>query len=102
MQEASPGKNGRRVVSADLVRWDEEFDVVVIGTGAGGFSSALNASRLGSSVVMLEKAGEVGGTTKKTAAWYWIPNNSLMREDGKEDDKTDTLLHGPSVQTPGL
>lgn len=99
MQRTHNGNSGK-VIPADRVSWDEEFDVVVVGSGAGGFSSALNASRLGSSVVMLEKAAEVGGTTKKTAAWYWIPNNSLMRADGKEDNKEDALRYMARLSRP--
>lgn len=90
----------RKVVSADRISWDEEFDIVVVGTGAGGFSSALNAHRLGSSVVMLEKAPEVGGTTKKSAAFYWIPNNSYMRADGKEDNKSDAMRYMARLARP--
>jgi len=100
VQGASPTSYGRRAVPADRVRWDEEFDVVVVGSGAGSFSAALNASRLGSSVVMLEKAPEVGGTTIKSAAWYWIPNNSLMREDGKEDNKLDAIRYMARLSRP--
>ena len=100
MQGASPTSYGRRVVTAGGVRWDEEFDVVVVGSGAGGFSAALNCDRLGSSVVMLEKAAEVGGTTIKSAAWYWIPNNSLMREAGVGDDKTDALRYMARLSRP--
>lgn len=100
LQEAAPVGSGQKVIPAGQVNWDEEFDVVVVGTGAGGFSSALNANRLGSSVVMLEKAAEIGGTTKKTAAWYWIPNNSLMRADGKEDKKEDALRYMARLSRP--
>ena len=99
-QDATPTRNGRKAIPADGVEWNEEFDVVVIGTGAGGFSSALNSHRLGASVVMLEKAPEIGGTTKKTAAWYWIPNNSLMRADGKEDDKLDAIRYMARLSRP--
>ena len=99
-QDANPTRNGRKAIPADRVEWNEEFDVVVVGTGAGGFSSALNASRLGASVVMLEKAPEIGGTTKKTAAWYWIPNNSLMRADGKEDNKRDAIRYMARLSRP--
>jgi 3-oxosteroid 1-dehydrogenase len=100
MQEKSFTAGKSKVVPAHRVNWDEEFDVVVVGSGAGGFSSALNASRLGSSVVMLEKAAEVGGTTKKTAAWYWIPNNSLMRAAGIEDNKTDAIRYMARLSRP--
>ena len=99
-QDANQTRKGRGSIPADGVEWNEEFDVVVVGTGAGGFSSALNAHRLGASVVMLEKAPEIGGTTKKTAAWYWIPNNSLMRADGKEDDKRDAVRYMARLSRP--
>jgi succinate dehydrogenase/fumarate reductase flavoprotein subunit len=100
MQGLSPGSYGRKAVPAGSVGWDEEFDIVVVGAGAGGFSSALNAHRLGSSVVMLEKAAEVGGTMKKSAAWYWIPNNSMMRADGKEDNKRDAIRYMARLSRP--
>jgi 3-oxosteroid 1-dehydrogenase len=77
----------RKIVDAAGVTWDDTFDVVVVGAGAGGFSAALSAAKHGASVVILEKAAEPGGTMKKSAAWYWIPNNRFMREDGKTDER---------------
>lgn len=41
--------------------WDEEYDVVVIGAGAGGYAAAIEAANNGASVVVLEKAEKVGG-----------------------------------------
>lgn len=99
VRNGSPSKNGKITTVGEVV-WNEEFDIVVVGTGAGGFSSALNAHRHGSSVVMLEKASEVGGTTKKTAAWYWIPNNSFMQEAGVEDDKQDAIRYMARLSRP--
>ena len=100
VQEAALARSGQKIIPADEVDWNEEFDVVVVGAGAGGFSAALNAHRLGSNVVMLEKAPEVGGTAIKSAAWYWIPNNSLMRADGKEDKKEDALRYMARLSRP--
>lgn len=91
---------GPGVVSDEGITWDKEFDVVVVGAGAGGFSSALNSHRLGSEVVILEKSGEVGGTMKKSAAWYWIPNNSMMRAAGVEDDKREALRYMARLSRP--
>ena len=82
----------RGVFDASQTTWDETVDVVVVGAGAAGFATALNAARLGSSVVILEKASSPGGTMAKSAAWYWIPNNRHMQEDGKPDDR-DAFLH---------
>jgi 3-oxosteroid 1-dehydrogenase len=88
------------VVPAEQVAWDETHDIVVIGAGAGGFSTALNAHRLGSDVIILEKGSEVGGTMKKSAAWYWIPNNSFMKADGKKDDKARAIAYMARLSRP--
>jgi hypothetical protein len=90
----------RGVFDAGETRWDETYDVVVVGAGAAGFATALNASRLGSSVVMLEKAAQPGGTMAKSAAWYWIPNNRQMREDGKPDDRDAFLRYAARLARP--
>jgi 3-oxosteroid 1-dehydrogenase len=90
----------RKVVDAKDVTWDDTYDVVVVGAGAAGFPAALNASRHGASVAILEKAAEPGGTMKKSAAWYWIPNNTFMREDGKPDDKEGFLRYCARLARP--
>ncbi len=43
--------------------WDHSFDVVVVGSGAGGMTAAICAHNLGQSVVLLEKSDLYGGTT---------------------------------------
>jgi succinate dehydrogenase/fumarate reductase flavoprotein subunit len=93
-------RRGRRPVRASDVTWDDAYDVVVIGAGAAGFPAALNAAAHGSSVVILEKAAEPGGTMKKSAAWYWIPNNTPMREDGLVDDKEGFLRYCARLARP--
>ena len=37
---------------------------------------------------------------KKSAAWYWIPNNTAMREDGKPDDKDAFLRYCARLARP--
>jgi len=64
---------------------DATADVVVVGGGGGGLPAALFARWLGDEVILLEKAPELGGTAKKAAFWYWIPNNRSMREAGRTD-----------------
>lgn len=41
--------------------WDHEFDVVVVGSGAGGLTVAIAAHDLGQSVVVLERSDLYGG-----------------------------------------
>jgi 3-oxosteroid 1-dehydrogenase len=90
----------RKVVDESQVTWDATYDIVVVGAGAAGFPAALNAARHGASVAILEKGSEPGGTMKKSAAWYWIPNNTYMREDGLADDKEAFLAYCARLSRP--
>lgn len=94
------GQHSPKVLAARDVTWDRTDDVVVVGAGAAGFATALNVARLGSTAVLLEKASEAGGTMKKSAAWYWIPNNTAMRADGKPDDKEAFLAYAARLSRP--
>lgn len=73
--------------------WDHEADVVVVGSGAAAFAGAVTARHFGSSVIMVEKAPIVGGTTAKSGGGYWIPNNPAMRAKGVVDRKEDAIKY---------
>ena len=53
------------------------FDVVVIGTGAGGMATAVAAKKMGLEVLLLEKDSVYGGTTARSGGVLWIPNNPI-------------------------
>ena len=63
-------------------KFDAEVDVIAIGSGVGGLATALFSRWQGNDVLVLEKAGRLGGTTRKAAFWYWVPNNAAMRAAG--------------------
>lgn len=79
---------------------DEEFDVVIVGSGAGGFAAGCTAAANGQRVVLLEKADRLGGTTRKAAAWIWICNNRFMREAGVADPRQQALEYLARVAFP--
>src|ERR1700753_1951771 len=54
-----------------------EWDVIVVGAGAGGVRAAVRAARGGLRVLVLEKAACFGGTTAISGGGIWIPNNCL-------------------------
>jgi 3-oxosteroid 1-dehydrogenase len=58
------------VISVD---WDDETDVVVLGTGGAGLTAALSAAAAGADVRVYEKAPTVGGTTAVSGGIAWIP-----------------------------
>jgi len=80
--------------------FDAEADVIVVGAGAGGLSAALFSRWLGSEVLLLEKAPELGGTTRKAAFWYWVPNNAAMRKLGLTDPKGDCIRYMARLSRP--
>src|SRR3954447_2890719 len=79
---------------------DVTADVVVVGGGGGGLPAALFSRWLGDEVILLEKAEELGGTAKKAAFWYWIPNNRSMQEAGIEDPEVDFLHYTARLSRP--
>jgi 3-oxosteroid 1-dehydrogenase len=73
--------------------FDETFDWVVVGNGAGSMSSALVMRHAGKSVVILEKSPWAGGTTAKSGGVMWIPNNRFMREAGDHDSAEAAIAY---------
>ena len=67
--------------------WDDEFDVVIVGSGGGGMTAALTAHDLGISCVVLEKAKLYGGTTGISGGGIWVPNNPTLRRAGHDDSR---------------
>ncbi|MDR1422175.1 MAG: FAD-dependent oxidoreductase [Coriobacteriales bacterium] len=49
--------------------WDKEADIVVVGGGGGGLMAALCLAKAGKSVVLLEKADMIGGSTGEAMLW---------------------------------
>jgi succinate dehydrogenase/fumarate reductase flavoprotein subunit len=85
-------------VTADS--FDALADIIVVGGGGGGLPASLFSRWLGNEVILLEKAPELGGTARKAAFWYWVPNNVPMRALGIEDREEDCLRYMARLSRP--
>src|SRR3954453_18485599 len=66
--------------------WDEQVDLLVLGTGAGGLAAAVTGANEGLTTLVLEKTEWLGGTTAYSAGTCWIPDNRFQRPDGVTGD----------------
>ncbi|WP_184808378.1 3-oxosteroid 1-dehydrogenase [Actinophytocola algeriensis] len=62
-----------------------EYDVVVVGSGAAGMTAALTAAHHGLRTVLIEKAPRFGGSTARSGGGVWIPNNDVLLAEGVPD-----------------
>ncbi len=73
--------------------FDESYDWVVAGSGAGSFVSALVMRKAGKSVLILEKTSVVGGTTAKSGGMIWVPNNRFIRGEEPDESAKKAILY---------
>ena len=71
--------------------WDEEYDLVVLGAGAGGMAAALVSAIEGMRTLVIEKSDQAGGTTAYSSGTVWIPNNAQQRQLGVTNDAVAAL-----------
>lgn len=64
---------------------EQEYDVVVVGSGGAGMVAALTAAHHGLSTIVIEKAAHYGGSTARSGGGVWIPNNEVLQRAGVKD-----------------
>ncbi|MCW5736152.1 MAG: dihydrolipoyl dehydrogenase [Enhydrobacter sp.] len=79
---------------------NELFDLVVIGSGPGGYVAAIRASQLGLKVAVVEKRATFGGTCLNVGC---IPSKALLQSSHLfEEAGHDLAVHGIKVAPPTL
>lgn len=62
-------------------------DVVVVGSGAGGLTTAITARKHGLDVIVIEKEPVFGGTTAFSGGVLWVPGNHHGKAQNPEDSR---------------
>src|SRR2546421_2661557 len=78
----------------------ENFDVVIIGSGPGGYVAAIRAAQLGLKTAIVEKDKELGGTCLNIGC---IPSKALLTSsDHYVFAKKEAAKHGIVLENVGL
>lgn len=90
-------------------KWDEEVDVVVIGSGFAGLAAAAEAAKAGAKTIILEKMPTYGGNSIINGGLYAAYDSKMhlrqklkYGEDSKEQHVKDTLAGGDFFSIPAL
>jgi succinate dehydrogenase/fumarate reductase flavoprotein subunit len=75
------------------LKGDITCDLLVIGAGAGGLSTAITARKAGLEVIVIEKEAVFGGTTAFSGGVLWIPGNPHCRAAGASDSRAAALAY---------
>ncbi len=77
---------------------EQNFDLVVLGAGSGGYAAALRASQLGLTVGLIEK-GKVGGTCLHVGC---IPTKALLHSAEVADVSRESAMYGVTTTFGGI
>jgi 3-oxosteroid 1-dehydrogenase len=70
-----------------------ECDVLIIGSGIGGITAAIQAKLAGLQPILCEKLPLIGGSSALSGGVLWLPNNPLMAREGVEDSREAALTY---------
>ena len=86
--------------------WDEQTDVLIVGSGIAGLCAAIEARQAGADVLVLEKMKVIGGNTRLSDGGLAAPGNPLQKQLGVEDSTElfyqDILRAGLGLNHPHL
>ena len=76
-----------------------QTDVVVLGSGPGGYTAAFRAADLGKKVVLIERYATLGGVCLNVGC---IPSKALLHTAKVITEAEETAHHGVSFGTPNI
>ena len=88
------------------IQWNEQVDVLVVGSGFAGLTAAIEAAESGKTVVVIEKMKSAGGNSIISDGGIAAPNTKLQNKWGIEDSEqmmyNDMLKGGLELNHPKL
>ncbi len=82
--------------------WDQEIDVLVVGSGAAGLLAAVVAADRHANVLVIEKTAEFGGTSATSGGGVWIPNSHLAGAAEQQDSPQEAFQYIRSLSAANI
>jgi len=95
-QEQSTATSSAPAVPNDA---DEQYDLVVIGAGPGGYTSAFRAADLGLNVLLIERYASLGGVCLNVGC---IPSKALLHTSAVIQETREMGAHGVTFTEPTI
>jgi len=100
--KASPSQAKK---TGDIPHWDMETDVAVVGFGGAGSCAAIEAAEAGATVIALEAASDIGGSTALSGGELYLGGNggtTIQRQHGFSDSSENMfdylmMQHAPQA-----
>jgi hypothetical protein len=70
----------------------DTYDVVVVGSGGSGLMAAIEAAQLGSTVLVVERNGDIGGATATSIGSIAAAGTQLQRDSGFAGDTPESMF----------
>lgn len=77
--------------TADVGEVADEVDVVVVGFGIAGGCAAVEAAASGAKVLVLERAGDAGGTTALAGGHFYLGGGTAVQRATGHDDTPEAM-----------
>ena len=98
-KEASPLAPSEAITKKPDVASTHETEVVVLGSGPGGYTAAFRAADLGKKVVLIERYSTLGGVCLNVGC---IPSKALLHTAKVITDAEETAAHGVTFGEPNI
>jgi fumarate reductase flavoprotein subunit len=98
MRHSTPGRPGTGQTNSR--RAGSTADVIVLGGGGAGLSAAVSAAENGASVILLQKAPTVGGTTALSVGAFSAAGTSLQQKAGIADSVEEFIADMQTANGP--
>lgn len=98
-QPITPIPQPLATASQPIVSSDLHAEVVVLGSGPGGYTAAFRAADLGKKVVLIERYDTLGGVCLNVGC---IPSKALLHTAKVITEAEETAHHGVSFSSPNI